>query len=195
MNKTMKRTWIGACLMIATVQQVSAQWVTVGETKKTETAAASVADVGKLAINFSQADATGKQVSYASLKGKYILLTFWESSNKASRDENKELLKPAYERLKNKNFEIVSVSLDDKKEAWLQAVKEDGLPWVNVNDLQGWKNKIAVDYGVKSIPMNFLIDPRGNIVGMGAHGKDLQKDLDELVGKGVVIMSSGRTGL
>ncbi len=61
---------------------------------------------------------------------------------------------------KNGNgFEVFSVSLDQNKIKWEQAIKQDGLVWKNhVSDLQGWANAAGRTYQVNSIPATFLLD-------------------------------------
>ena len=76
---------------------------------------------------------------------------------------------------------MLGVSLDDKKNEWLEAIRKDGLPWTQVSDLKGWKNEAAKLYGVEGIPMNYLINKEGTIVAKGLRGPDLEKQLDELV--------------
>ena len=88
----------------------------------------------------------------------------------------------AYNRFKNKNFTILSVSLDRSREPWLQAIKEDGLSWTNVSDLKYWYNDAAVKYKISSIPGNFLIDPNGKIIDKNLRGEELEKKLCAVLG-------------
>ena len=82
---------------------------------------------------------------------------------------------------KHKNFEILSVSLDQQKENWLQAIKQDNLDWTHVSDLKYWANAVAQLYHVQSIPQNFLVDPQGKIIARDLRGEDLNKKLKELL--------------
>jgi peroxiredoxin len=136
--------------------------------------------VGESAIDFSQADANGKDISLASFRGKYVLVDFWASWCGPCRAENPNVVK-AYDKFKSKGFEILGVSLDDKKDKWLAAVDADKLTWQHVSDLKGWKNAAAELYGVRAIPQNVLIDPKGKIIAKNLRGEDLEKKLGEIL--------------
>ena len=139
-------------------------------------------DVGQPAPDFTQDNTDGHPVSLASLKGKYVLVDFWASWCGPCRRENPNVVR-AYQRFKGRNFEIIGVSLDDKKEAWQKAIKDDGLPWIHVSDLKGWKNAPAQQYGVSGIPSNFLLDPNGIIIARNLQGEALEKKLEEVLTK------------
>jgi peroxiredoxin len=134
--------------------------------------------IGSKELDFTQNDTTGKPVSLASFKGKYVLVDFWASWCAPCRAENPNVVK-AYQKYKDKGFTVLGVSLDGEstKIAWLKAIDKDGLAWTQVSDLKGWKNEVAKLYDVKSIPQNFLIDPNGVIVGKNLRGDELNKKL------------------
>lgn len=136
--------------------------------------------VGVAAPDFTQPSPEGNNISLASFKGKYVLVDFWASWCGPCRAESPNLLK-AYEQYKGKGFEIFSVSLDDKKDKWLKAVKDDGYTWPQAGDLKGWENAAASLFGISGIPFNFLVDPNGIIVARNLRGKDLEKKLSELL--------------
>lgn len=133
---------------------------------------------GKPALAFSQNDVDGNAVSLASFKGKYVLLEFWASWCGPCRAENPNLLKQ--KEIFGDKFRILGVSLDKAKAPWVQAIAKDGLTWTQVSDLKGWNNEIAVLYGVKAVPANFLIDPNGVIIAQDLRGEALNKKLKEL---------------
>jgi peroxiredoxin len=76
---------------------------------------------------------------------------------------------------------ILGISLDEKKDKWAEAVRKDRLEWMQVSDLKGWQNSVAELYGVKGIPMNYLLDKDGKIIARGLRGEELEKKLEELV--------------
>jgi len=128
--------------------------------------------IGNPAIEFTINDPNGNPISLASYKGKYVLVDFWASWCGPCRAENPHMLK-AYTNLKDKNFEILGVSLDDNKEKWLKAIEDDKLPWKQVSDLKGF-NSIAQIYGIRAIPQNYLINPEGNIIAKDLRGAELE---------------------
>jgi peroxiredoxin len=136
--------------------------------------------IGGVAPNFTLNDVNGKPVSLASFKGKYTLLDFWASWCQPCRMENPTVVK-AYDTYKSKGFDILSVSLDDKKENWEKAIAQDKLAWTHVSDLKGWKSEAAALYGVKAIPMNYLLDKDGKIIAKSLRGEDLIKKLGEVL--------------
>jgi alkyl hydroperoxide reductase subunit AhpC len=95
--------------------------------------------------------------------------------------ENPNVVK-VYEKFHAKGFDILGVSLDRSvdKEKWLKAIHDDRLAWTQVSDLGFWNNAVAREYGITSIPQNFLIDPQGKIVGKNLRGKELEKKLSEI---------------
>jgi peroxiredoxin len=137
--------------------------------------------VGSNAMDFTQNDVNGNPIALSSFKGKYVLVDFWASWCRPCRAENPNVVK-AYNKFKDKNFTILSVSLDQDKDSWTKAIEKDGLKWNHVSDLKYWSNAVAVQYHIQSIPQNFLIDPNGKIVAKDLRGADLERKLCELLG-------------
>ena len=135
--------------------------------------------IGKIAPDFSQTDSNGTTISLSSLRGKYVLIDFWASWCGPCRVENPNLVR-TYDRFKER-LTILGVSLDQKKDPWLKAIQDDRLNWLQVSDLKGWGNVVALQYGVRSIPANFLLDPDGKIVAKGLRGEQLDARLSELI--------------
>ncbi len=137
--------------------------------------------IGAYAMDFVQNDTLGKPVSLSSFKGKYVLLDFWASWCGPCRAENPNVVK-AFNNYKDKNFTVLSVSLDQpgKKQAWLDAIHKDGLDWNHVSDLKFWDNAVAKEYGIRAIPQNLLLDPRGKIIAKNIRGEELNKKLEDI---------------
>ncbi|MDR7131939.1 peroxiredoxin [Algoriphagus sp. 4150] len=134
---------------------------------------------GNMALPFSQTDVDGSVVSLEDYEGKYVLLEFWASWCGPCRMENPNL-RAEYLKYHDKGFNILGISLDESKEKWLKAVAKDDLPWTQVSDLKGWQNEVAVLYGVRGVPANFLISPEGKIVDKGLRGEVLNAKLKEI---------------
>lgn len=109
-----------------------------------------------------------------------MLLDFWASWCHPCRAENPQLLK-AYEAYKNRNFEVLSISIDEGRERWLKAIADDHLPWTQVADLRGPQNEVAQRYNIQGIPQNFLLDPTGKIVAVNLHGDNLVAQLAQFI--------------
>ncbi len=131
--------------------------------------------------NFKAQDVDGNTVDFSSLvtEGNYVLLDFWASWCGPCRAENPNVLKQ-YNKYHDKGFDVVAYSLDKSKNSWIKAIKEDGMPWTQLSDLEGFKSNVVQDYGVFAIPDNVLIDgTTGKIMRTGLRGKWL----DETLGK------------
>jgi peroxiredoxin len=138
------------------------------------------AQINTQAKKFVQQSSTGQKISLEAFEGKYVLLDFWASWCAPCRKEHPNLIK-TYEQFKNKNFEIISVSLDSENDNWINAIVKDKLTWTQISDLKGQQNDIAVQYGVQSVPANFLINPKGVIIEKNLTGEELYMKLKTLL--------------
>jgi len=135
--------------------------------------------IGQMAPDFSLPDVNGVEISLSSLRGKYVMVDFWAAWCKPCRAENPNVVR-LYERYGGDQFEILGVSLDRKKEAWVKAIADDGLEWLQVSDLNYYNNAAAVLYNINAIPATVLIDPEGKIIAKNLRGPSLEGKLREL---------------
>jgi thioredoxin-related protein len=124
-------------------------------------------------------DVNGKRVVLSSLRGKYVLLTFWSADSRECVAENIQL-KTYYSLYKNKGFEIYQINLDTDENKWKTAVKFDELPWISTREDDPSNPENARLYNVRSVPANFLYDPQGNVIASNLHGRNLQIKLEQL---------------
>jgi thiol-disulfide isomerase/thioredoxin len=130
-------------------------------------------------LNPDLIDVNGKRVALSSLRGKYVLLTFWSIRSKECVAENLQL-KEYYKMYRKKGFEIYQINLDPNESEWKYAVKYDELPWISTREDDPQNPKNAMLFNVKNLPANYLFNKKGEIIGSNLHGKSLQLRLEQL---------------
>jgi thioredoxin-related protein len=87
-----------------------------------------------------------------------------------------------YGKYHGKRFEIIGVSLDQDQQKLLNFTKQNNMIWPQFFDGQGWNNKLAVKYGIESIPATFLLDGNGKIIGKDLRGEELEQAIARALG-------------
>jgi peroxiredoxin len=136
--------------------------------------------INKQAPDLTMNDVNGHPVSISNFKGKYLLVDFWASWCRPCRAENPNVVS-AYNKFKDRNFTILGVSLDQNKDAWVQAIKNDGLTWTHMSDLKYWESAAVSTYKFQGIPYNILIDPSGKVIAESLRGPALEQKLEEVL--------------
>jgi len=138
-------------------------------------------DVGQMFVDITLKTPDDNSVSISDFagKGKYVLLDFWAAWCYPCRVANPHLVQ-IYNRYKNNDFEIVGISLDHTKDAWIKAIADDNLTWPQMSDLGHWNSEAARTYNVRGIPHMILLDKDGKIIARGLSVTTLADRLAEI---------------
>lgn len=131
---------------------------------------------------FDEKDVQGKPLSLASYKGKVVLIDFWATWCMPCMMELPNVIK-TYEKHHAQGFEVIGVSLDQNKERLLAFTAEKKMAWPQFCDGQGPGNKLALKYGIHSIPATFLLDGEGKIIAKGLRGDALEEAVSKALAK------------
>ena len=129
--------------------------------------------VGTKFPDFDEKDLAGKSLSIANYKGKVVLVDFWATWCGPCVQELPNVLK-TYQKHNKDGFEIIGVSLDRDEKKLKDFIEKENMTWAQFYDGQYWNNKLAQKYGINSIPMTYLLDGEGKIIGKSLRGEDLE---------------------
>ena len=135
---------------------------------------------GVLFPDFTLQTPQGKSVSLYSVKAKVKIVDFWASWCGPCRTENPHV-KRLYEKYHDLGLEVVSVSLDNKKDRWQKAIEQDILPWIHVSDLRAWEGPLVKALGIRGIPYLVVLDENNRIVGTKLRGEELERCVMEVM--------------
>lgn len=138
--------------------------------------------VGSDMPDFKLPDKDGKDFVFSTLRGKYVLVDFWASWCGPCMREMPNVVK-LYKECKGKNFEIVGISLDQKRDAWLNAVEKNKMKWIQVSDLKSWKTLPVKLCNISAVPYTVLVDPEGKVIALDLRGEELIKKVKEVLKK------------
>jgi thiol-disulfide isomerase/thioredoxin len=125
--------------------------------------------IGQRFPDFNETDLNGATLSVAGSRGKVTLVDFWATWCGPCRAEMPNVI-AAYQKYHSRGFDVIGVSLDEHQYAVANFTSSQGMPWPQYFDGKGWENKLAKQYGVQSIPMSYLLDRNGVIVGKELRG-------------------------
>lgn len=121
---------------------------------------------------FSVSDVAGHPLSVSSYQGKVVLIDFWATWCGPCREELPTVLS-LYQQFHGQGFEVIGISLDEDRNDLNSFTRQMGMGWPQFFDGQGWNNQLAKKYGVRSIPMTYLLNGQGIIIGKKLRGTDL----------------------
>ena len=90
------------------------------------------------------------------------------------------LLHKLYAEQKNKQWEVISVSIDTDKLSWLDELRKHNFSWFDCSELKGWNSNIAIDYNIYATPTMFLLDKDRKIVPKPLTIRELTEDLKKI---------------
>jgi thiol-disulfide isomerase/thioredoxin len=140
--------------------------------------------IGKQFTDLEEADVNGEMHKLSEYvgKGRWVLVDFWASWCGPCRAEMPNVV-ANYEKYHDKGFDIVGLSFDKSKDAWVRAISDLQMPWIHLSDLKGWQSVASSVYNIRSIPASLLIDPKGKIVAIDLRGELLGEKLKEIFGE------------
>jgi thiol-disulfide isomerase/thioredoxin len=136
--------------------------------------------VGQMAPEISLPNSFDSIINLSSFKNKVVLIDFWASWCGPCRASIPNVVK-LYKKYKDEGFEVFGVSIDARKDDWLNAVKHDNITYTQVNDNTGWNSLIAMKYKVDAIPCTFLLDKTGKIIAIDEEGPQLERKIKKLL--------------
>ncbi len=136
--------------------------------------------IGQPAPDIRMTSPDGKELALSDYRGKVVLIDFWASWCGPCRREMPNVV-AAYDRFKNKGFEIFGVSLDKEKGRWVEAIQSDKITWPQVSDLKAWQSDAARLYNVQSIPYTVLVDREGLILAKNLRGAELEEKIAQVL--------------
>lgn len=177
--------WMGEAIQRLAEMTPEDPWV-IGRLAAMEAAAANAEQnrqlrVGESVLDFTAETLGGEEVTLSDIRAdsRYLLVEFWASWCGPCRVEIPHM-KQAYERFRDKGFEIVSFTVDEEREDWEEASAEEDLPWFDLG--MGFEAEAAKAYNVRGVPNNYLVESStGKIISKDLRQHKLDEKLEELL--------------
>lgn len=135
-------------------------------------------EIGQPVPSLEAPDISGKPVSLADFRGKYVLLDFWATW---CRDCRADLpaMKALYNAYGPKGLEFLGISFDTDPQSLLSFGLENEIPWMVVCNQVAWKeNPISAAFDIHWIPTLMLIDPEGRLLEVCFTADEMKKALE-----------------
>ncbi len=146
-------------------------------TTSREKAGATAANLGQ-APGFSLQDLSGKTFHLEDYRGKVVLVNFTTTWCPYCKKDIPDL-KKLYARYKGRNFEILSVYIQESRDKVSSFAEKYELPYPVLLDTEGFASS---RYGVRGVPTKVVIAPDGSIVCWMC--EDVEKVVAGLLGQG-----------
>ena len=144
---------------------------------------------GEKAPDFTAVIKDGSSFTLSDLQGHYVLIDFWGSWCGPCRKENPDLV-ALYKKYRDKEFkeadgfEMVSIGVENNRNSWEAAIVQDGLNWkYHIPQTDRFKSEIVNQYKVREIPTKFLLNPKGEIIGVNLKAHEIDQMLERRINK------------
>jgi thiol-disulfide isomerase/thioredoxin len=136
---------------------------------------------GNQYIDVQALQQNGKAVRLSELVGKadYLLVDFWASWCRPCRQLIPHLKDLHAKYHQSGKLQIVGISVDRDRNAWLQALQEEQMAWLQLHDTHEAPNNPSDTYGISAIPTTLLIDRNGTIVLRNPSEEEIAEILDK----------------
>ncbi|MCC6460672.1 MAG: TlpA family protein disulfide reductase, partial [Saprospiraceae bacterium] len=129
---------------------------------------------GEKLPDFALPTTKGDTLRLSQLRADLLLVDFWASWCAPCRRANRETIRPLYERYHERGFEVLGVSIDRSRAAWLAGIEKDSASWPQVSDLLGDASPVRQSLRFEFIPNNYLLDREGRLLARNLHGEELR---------------------